>query len=493
MSSVAHAIVPPRSLADTARYNELRRAMERAEAQLAPMRGEATTSQARVFPRVPVLMVNYADMAFRVTKADVDSMFNAENFTRDGATGSVRKYFYDQSDGQYNPQFDIYGPVTLSNNYAYYGGKNHGGELVVEACALLDDVIDFTLYDLNNDGYVDLTYALYAGPPASDGGGIDPSWIPNTNNLIWPHYWAIDESGSGNNPRVFDGKIINAYEVSAELDGFESNLTTTVMAGVGLACHEFSHGLGLPDLYTTGPNPGSQKTCGAWDVMDYGCYNGYNNNVRTPAGYSAYERWFMGWKTPRLINAPEDITLAAINAGGESLLISPTGAHNGNGVNPAPTDFYLVENRQPTGWDTYLPGHDLLITHIRYDAGVWGSNKVNNNVSAMGVDIVEADGLTPTAGQTGYHGKQGDTYPTGATSFTECIGYPITNIVAANSLIQFRFMGGTSTMDEVSIFPLDGEEEYFTLTGQAIRPEAAQKGVYIVHKNGEAKVVIKNY
>ena len=131
LSLTVYAIVPPRSVADTARYNELRRAMERAQVQRAPMRETETCSQhARVFPRVPVLMVNYADMSFRVSKADVDSMFNAEHFTRDGATGSVRKYFYDQSDGQYNPQFDIYGPVTVSHNYAYYGGTSKGGELV---------------------------------------------------------------------------------------------------------------------------------------------------------------------------------------------------------------------------------------------------------------------------------------------------------------------------------------------------------------------------
>ncbi len=487
LNLTVYAIVPPRSVADTARYNELRRAMERAQVQRAPMRETETCSQhARVFPRVPVLMVNYADMSFRVSKADVDSMFNAEHFTRDGATGSVRKYFYDQSDGQYNPQFDIYGPVTVSHNYAYYGGTSKGGELVLEACALLDNAIDFSLYDLDNDGYVDLTYAVYAGPPGSDAAGISRSWISNPSSLIWPHYYVIDGSGTGGYARVFDGKTINAYEVSGELDGFDSNETTTVMAGVGLACHEFGHGMGLPDLYTT--NSGSQKTCGMWDVMDYGCYN---NNVRTPAGYSAYERWFMGWKNPRLINTAADITLTALNAGGESLLISPTGAHNMNGLNPAPTDFYLLENRQPTGWDAYLPGHDLLITHIRYNDAVWNANQVNNTVEAMGVDIVEADGVKPTTSQSGHYGKPGDTYPTGATSFTECVGYPVTDITVANNQVLFRFMGGAATMDEVSILPLEGDEEYFTLTGQPIRPEAAQHGIFIVRSNGKTTMICK--
>lgn len=485
-SCVAWAIVPPRNMADTAAYRQKCREMMRTEALQMPEReATATERTARTFPRVPVIMVNYPDMAYRVTRANVDSMFNGENFTLYNATGSVRKYFYDQSLGQYNPQFDIYGPVTVSHGYTYY--SNNAGILVLEACALMNDSLDFTQYDTDNDGYVDLLYALYAGPPASDGVCIASSWIPNASqSLIWPHYGTIDTYGTGGKPRVFDGKTVNAYEVSSELDGCFSNQTTTTMAGVGLACHEFGHGLGLPDLYTTDNSP--HKTCGQWDIMDYGCYN---NDVRTPPSYSAYERWFMGWQVPRLITQPENVSLTALSDGGETLLISPTGTHNMNGEIPSPTDFYLLENRRKSGWDTFLPGKGLLVTHIRYNSSSWSYNTVNNNPNAMGVDIVEADGLQPTAGHDGFHGKAGDLYPAGATSFTECPAYSVNNITLNNGVIRFSFMNGTPTNDPINSSLSDDEDTIYTLTGQPVRNTDNLHGVFIVHKNGKTYKITK--
>ena len=432
-------------------------------------------------------MVNYTDMAYRVSRANVDSMFNGEHYTLYGATGSVRRYFYDQSGGQYNPQFDIYGPVTASHNYAYYG-KNNGSSratvLMLEACALMDDSLDFTQYDTDGDGKVDLVYVLFAGPPASDGSCM--SWISNpTRTLIWPHYWTVSASGISM-PRVFDGKTVEGYEISSELDGCASDQTTTVMAGVGLACHEFGHGLGLPDIYTTNGN--THKTCGQWDIMDYGCYN---NVVRTPPSYSAYERWFMGWQTPRLLAAPETISLSALNAGGETLLVSSTGTHNLDAGTPSPTDFYLLENRQKTGWDAYIPGAGMMVTHIRYDAGKWQMNQVNNDVNAMGIDIVEADGVKPSVPQAGSYGKPGDLFPTGSTSFTECANYAVTNITTSAGVVQFDFTRGTATMDATSLPPTDGEETIYTLTGLPVTNTDGLHGIFIVRKNGKTYKIYK--
>lgn len=233
-----------------------------------------------IFPRVLVIMANFSDYAFVSTRADVDSMFNASNWAKDGATGSVRQYFYDQSSGAYNPQFDIVGPVTLSQGYAYYGaGRNSSAnvsEMVVEACALVNDSVDFTLYDTNGDNKVDLVYIAFAGfgendPPATD-------LIPNSADLVWPHYSTINTEKCGSYPYVFDGKTINGYECANELDGFYSTATQKVVAGIGVMVHEFCHGLGLPDLYNT-RNQYAHKTWGEWDIMDYGPYN---NDMHTP-------------------------------------------------------------------------------------------------------------------------------------------------------------------------------------------------------------------
>lgn len=437
LSLSAWAIVPPRSLADTVGYNRMLRQMQQTSGMAkAPMREQAVGTR-KIFPRVPVILVNYPDMRYRVSRADVDSMFNGANYTKDGATGSVRQYFYDQSYGEYNPQFDIYGPVTVSQNYAYYA--NRASELVLEACALMDDSLDFTLYNLNGDNKVDLVYCLYAGPPASDDVYIDRSWISDPSQLIWPHYWTITTAGSHGKDKVFDGVTIDDYEVSSELDGCYSSADQAVLAGVGLACHEFGHGLGLPDLYTT--NQATHKTSGVWDIMDQGCYN---NDVHTPPCYSAYERWFMGWLEPTLLHSASTDTLPAIGSLPKAFYMTESGNAISDILSPTPNVFYLMENRQNTGWDAYLPGHGLLITKITYDATRWQYNTINNSKNNLGIDILEADGLTPSATEQGGLGKPGDTYPTGSTSFTKITNYQVTEIAEANGVITFKVNGGAT-------------------------------------------------
>lgn len=439
LSLSAWAIVPPRHMADSASYNRQVRLMKQAEGMAkAPMREQAVGTR-KIFPRVPVILVNYPDMGYRVSRADVDSMFNGVHFTKDGATGSVRQYFYDQSYGEYNPQFDIYGPVTVSQNYAHYA--NRGSELVLEACALMNDSLDFTLYDTDGNNKVDLVYCLFAGPPSSDISYIDRTWISNPDKLLWPHYWVISSAGSYGRPTVFDGKTIEDYEISNELDGMLSNATTTAQAGIGVACHEFGHGMGLPDIYSTNEQK-VHKTSGEWDIMDYGCYN---HDAHTPPSYSAYERWFMGWLEPTLLNQAADVTLNEINARQCAAYMTENGSAITNIYNPNPSTYYLFENRQKAGWDAYLPGHGMLITKINYSSSYWTGNKVNVDANNLGIDILEADGLTPSAGSSGGLGKPGDTYPTGSTSFTKITNYQVTDIEEANGVITFKVNGGIPT------------------------------------------------
>lgn len=465
LSLSAWSIVPPRSLADTAIYNRQLRQMQQAEGMAkAPMRVQAVGTR-NLIQRVPVIMVNYQDMRYRVSRADVDSMFNAVHFTKYDATGSVRQYFNDQSYGEYNPIFDIYGPVTVSQNYANYAGK--AAKLVLEACALMDDSLDFRLYDLDGNNKVDLLFCLFAGPPSSDAEGIDPSWISNPDKLLYPHYWTIDAAGSHSLPRVFDGKTINDYEVSSELDGFDSDATTTVMAGVGLACHEFSHALGLPDIYSSNEQL-LHKTSGMWDIMDYGCYN---NLVRTPAAYTAYERWFMGWLRPTLLNSASTDTLPDINSSQKAFYMTASGDSVTNIINPNPNVFYLFENRQQSGWDAGIPGHGMLITKVNFNAEIWRSNKVNVDASNLRVDIVEADGLKPAKDYSnpdnGGFGKPGDTYPTGSTTFTAVQNYQVTDIAETNGVITFKVNGGAPEDGETTAIDQTSDSE--TSTHEIIR------------------------
>ena len=410
------------------------------KARRAPQATEGTKAGGKpnLAPRGLVILVSFQDKVFKIHKDTVDSMLNGANFTRSykkGSTkvtakGSVRKYFQDQSFKQYNPEFDVVGPVTVSQDYKYYGEPvtEHGQvvshdknpkEMIKEACLLADAAgVDFTLYDNDNDGKVDFVYVIYAGYGEADGGGV---------NTVWPHQWSLDGMGV-----ACDGKIISRYAC-----GCEVNHQSNVYDGIGTFCHEFSHVLGLPDFYVTVEMDDPPHTLGSWSIMDAGPYN---NDGNTPPAYSAYERFYMGWLTPRLLTDPENVTLKSINKGsGSSLLISSTNKLPSSGWNPTPKVFYTLETRKKEGWDQYLPGEGLLITKISYSQNTWQANTVNNDPNKMGVDILEAKA------NTGSKAAATDAYPAGATEWTGLVNHEVTEIQYNKLLgtVTFLYRGGT--------------------------------------------------
>lgn len=399
-------------------------------ARRAPSSEQAVTRL--LAPRGPIILVSYQDQPFSATNAEMTQWAMGDTYTYQGATGSIRQYFYDQSWGQYNMQIDVIGPVTLSREAAYYGTNDedgndeHAADMIVEACRLAAaQGADFSQYDSNGDGYVDWVVVLYAGKGENDHGG---------SKTIWPHQFDLSYTGD---VIQLGGKYINHYCCLNELDGKGKR------CGIGTFCHEFSHIMGLPDLYATGLNAHSAKTMGQWDIMDYGPYN---NNGNTPPAYSAYERWFMGWLEPTLLSTAASVTLGPLNEGRAAAYLTIVGSRINNIQNPNPNTFYMLENRRQTGWDTYLPGHGLLITKIYYRQREWAANTVNNSTNNMGVDIIEADGLAPAHStlkpDNGYFGKPGDAYPEGATSFTDVVNFPITLIAENDGLITFDVKGG---------------------------------------------------
>ena len=155
----------------------------------------------------------------------------------------------------------------------------------------------------------------------------------------------------------------------------------------------------------------------------------------------------MGWMTPTHLTQPSDVTVLELNAGQGAGYLTENGTAIDNILSPYPTVFYMLENRQQSGWDEYLPGHGLLITKVNYKYNWWSGNTVNNSASNMGIDILEADGLTPDYDKNhkdnGYFGKQGDAYPyQNVTSFTQVTNYQLTDITETNGVITFKLNGG---------------------------------------------------
>ena len=369
--------------------------------QMAAARREAYQNQANASqmpPRGLVVLVNFNDVSYQAanTRAGLYEMMNGDNYTYDGATGSIRKYFSDQSDGKYTPDFDVVGPVTLPKNVSYYGGNDSNGkdlkpgDMVVEACSIANANfdVDFTRYDSDNDGAVDFVYIIYAGKGEADGGG---------ENTIWPHAWDIasahyfGNSSYSTEQSVFDGVIVSKYACSGEIDGHTGKRT-----GIGTIAHEYSHVIGLPDLYDIdyGQNHTNQMTPNTWHLMDAGSYN---NNGKTPPNYSTYDKYYLGWKTPSLLSGTqENVELIAVCRDGyEGYQLSSNSALQ-SATSTAP--IYYIENRQQSGWDEYTPGHGLLIWKVTYNKDVWAANGPNDTNGVLRYALISASGNTKNIG-----------------------------------------------------------------------------------------------
>lgn len=405
----------------------------------------STSFSANGSPKALIILVQYSDVAFTLSdpKAYFEDMINGAYFTQYGGTGSALKYFQDQSSGKFSPEFDILGPVTLPNARKYYGGNDRYDEdsrphmMVYDAIKILDPTVDFSQYDTDGDGLIDNVYLFYAGQG-------EASYGPKES--VWPHSWDFRYSGI---TLTVDGVTVANYACSNE---WEYNRPD----GIGTFVHEFSHVMGLPDLYHT--QAIAYYTPCEYSVLDYGPYN---NDGRTPPNYSAYERNALGWNEPIMLTEPLTVTLNPITSGEFGLI--PTKKNS---------EFFLLENRQLEGWDKYIPWHGMLIWHIDYVASVFNGNVVNNTKSHQYVDIVEANN-TPDGSSVAT--MQGWPFPgtSNKTSFTStttpalkdwsgnAVNYPVTDIVEENGLITFNILGGGSSLDTpVAIEPEKGSD-YF--------------------------------
>ncbi len=299
-----------------------------------------------------------------------NDMLNKEGFDGFGAVGSCHDWFRDNStdaagNPQFKPTFDVFGPVTLPHEMAHYGGNDFRGndiapyEMVIDACHLLDDQIDFSEYDRDGDGKVDNVYIFYAGLGEADYGGDD---------TVWPHSWDLRYAQAA---FTLDGVTIDHYACSNETDNSYGRPD-----GIGTFVHEFSHVMGLPDLYTTTYN--DAYTPGNFSVLDSGPYN---NQGRTPPNYSAYERYALGWMEPEPFPYTGEFTLEPLASTNFSHIVTTK----------KDTEYFLLENRQQNGWDSHIPGHGMLIWHVDYVKSVFDSNTVNNRKNHQYVDLIEAN------------------------------------------------------------------------------------------------------
>jgi len=331
-----------------------------------------------------VILVDFPDKAFSMDEPAklYNRILNEHGFHEYGAQGSVHDYFFDQSNGMFDLHFDVVGPYRMSHDIRFYGERDDSAlgrrndvnavGMVQEAIEQADKDIDFSKYDWDHDGEVDQVFVLYAGYGEASGG---PSYT------IWAHEWTLEDAGATAIEK--DGVTINTYACSQELNGGEG----AELNGIGTFCHEFSHCMGLPDMYDTNYKAFGM---GNWDIMDSGNYNGGNQSGWCPAGYTAYEKNYCGWLDYEDLNQlgtmetvyQEVIQLKSVAEGGKAYRI-----YNPNRAR----EYYILENRSSKGWDSALPGNGLLVMHVDYMPNPWQRNQVNTSENHQRMTIIPAD------------------------------------------------------------------------------------------------------
>lgn len=340
-----------------------RAAVRRAQAQGRQKRMLRKAQASNVFQGTKkglIILVQFTDSKFKSGHdlALYKRIANDENYSGNNFRGSIKDYFKVQSHGQFELDFDVAGICQLQHPYAYYGKNSNdndvrAGQMVAEACLWAHEHgTDFSKYDWDGDGEVDQVFVLYAGH-----GEASYDKDPDT---IWPHMHYLSASDYGK-ALSLDGVTVDTYACSSELNG-DGNLD-----GIGTFCHEFSHCMGFPDLYDT--SYAGWFGMGDFDLM---CSGSYNGDSKCPAGYSAYEKAECGWLTLKdMTDVEKETSIAGVqpmSADGDAYVIKNKGHED---------EYYILENRQKTGWDSYLPASGLMITHVDYDADIWDWNMPN--------------------------------------------------------------------------------------------------------------------
>lgn len=368
--------------------------------------------------RLLLILVSFSDKPFTYTQSDFDNLCNQVGYNVGGATGSVRDYYYDNSDGLLNMDIDVVGPVILPNTSSYYA-NGHMSDFISSALSLADPTVDFSQY-LNGESKVSNIHFVFAGQAQSSTGNTDE---------IWPHKSSISLN------IIKDGVRFTTYSCSAE------KKSSIQMDGIGTMCHEMGHSLGLMDLYDTdydGTN-GTAQTPDVWCLMASGSYN---NNSNTPPYLNAWERKILGWGNPISLTNTTTATLPCMADSLKSYQIDLSS-----------TEYLICEHRMRKGWDAYVPGDGMLIYHADKNrlegTSIFYENHINIDPTDRGFFIEVSTGVlsdnsnayAPFAGISGKNYFTNESNPRSTLKNGTLTNKPITHIQYINdSTISFNFL-----------------------------------------------------
>ncbi len=372
---------------------------------------------------IPVILVDFDDIQFQESN-NIDKMnryFNEEGYHDEArCVGSARDYFISQSYGLFKPSFPVVAHVKVSKEHAEYGGnsgergtdKNVMGMVREAITAAVEQGVDFSQYYVNNS--VPLVSFIYAGQ--GENGGQD-------EDAIWPHQSDLYSYNS-----IISGFNFKSYFVGNEISVYKT------LEGIGTFCHEFGHGIGLPDFYCTDYSY-SKSPMGNWSIMDTGADLNYG---RTPIGYLAYERSYLGWLKIPEITSPQGIVLGDPEVEGSTPAVLYRNPKNNK-------EYFIFENKQTGTWFPSGMGGGMLVTRFSYLRDQWGYNVLNNTESAKRAMVVTADNaeLYYSVGESNLFGNAVINMPTW-TYFdnTECTTFPIYKVMKhSDRTVSMNVMG----------------------------------------------------
>lgn len=393
-------------------------------------------------------LIEFPDKPLIHTRQEFEQLMNQVGYNLNGAIGSVRDFYYENSYSQLELIIHIAGPYKAKNNRTYYGQNvqpsnkdRNVQELAKEAAKLTfeDKTIDPSLYDNDNDGYIDTFHFIYAGYGEESGGGSD---------CIWAHKSNLNPSS------IFSGKKLNMYSCSPELRENKNANPEQLITHIGVICHELCHIFGSPDFYDTGP--GNYIGTGQWDLMAMGSWNGPSGKRGAgPAHINMYQKIQFAWVDPVILSSPVSVTGIKNSAFYPEAYIFYTATEN---------EYFVLENRQKIGFDSYLPGTGLLIYRVSATGSDIRNNKINDRHPQKVYPVCASSAYrlpTENANSYGNINSAGCAFP-GSKKIREFTDQtipsavswsgietrkPLTNIKEHNNLISFVFKQSYSPLN----------------------------------------------
>lgn len=339
---------------------------------------------------VPIIRVAFTDSAIVHPKVALEQrLFDTTGVV---PTGSLSEYYRWASGRRITVRGEVVATVTLPHDRNYYaadawgvnslGTPNNSYGMARDALLACDGIVDFSRFDLDADGYVDMLWLVHAGPGGETTTSRRDLWsITSRATAGWNNGTAIECND------LVPGSLtqrmrVDRFTVLPELSGFRPGQ----LAEIGVYCHEFGHTLGLPDLYDTSSLGGTANVGpGNWSLMSTGAYGGDGSSPESPVHLGAWPMLWLGWANRVRPLQDTTLVLKPIVDGGPVLEFWFQGEDS--------PEHFLLENRVRSTFDRNLPAEGLLIQQV--DEAVVGprlsSNRINTGPTP-GLRVLEADG-----------------------------------------------------------------------------------------------------